>query len=508
MKYSFAFLITLSFFFISGGTAYAETTDLSCYGYSLSGPGSVSITASPSTVTPGQPVTLTISSTGWLGCWASVGNSYYYGPNPTGIPIYYGGPYPSTGYMPSQPTSGTYVITSIGSTPGWTGASYHVPLPMAFPTEQVTVYPTQSGYWTAMVVQHDGGCVSFFCYDFYNYPTVSTYVNVVAGPDLTAGAPTPTTATVNVPVSLTATISNLGSNNAVGNTIYGYFDNWLFVSPNADGSNGTAIGEAWTAPLNAYSSEPASFPSYTFTSPGTQYVRACADLPPLWNGYVAESNEGNNCSAWTAVTVISQYQCSDGIDNDGNGKIDYPTDPGCSSPTDNVEYPIPSCSFSASPTSITTGHSSSLSWSCSNATSCTGTNFSTGGATSGGPTIVSPSSSTTYSLSCSGTGGSTNPSITVTVNPPGNLSLSALKPTVQPNTPASLSWSATNITADSCRITGTNGNSFPLSGSSGTRTTSALSTEATFTLSCTDLNGSSVSSAPVTVKITPKFQEF
>ena len=29
--------------------------------------------------------------------------------------------------------------------------------------------------------------------------------------------------------------------------------------------------------------------------------------------------------------------CSDGIDNDGNGFIDYPDDPGCFSPDDNDE---------------------------------------------------------------------------------------------------------------------------------------------------------------------------
>jgi len=29
--------------------------------------------------------------------------------------------------------------------------------------------------------------------------------------------------------------------------------------------------------------------------------------------------------------------CSDGIDNDGNGLIDYPGDPGCSGPEDNDE---------------------------------------------------------------------------------------------------------------------------------------------------------------------------
>ena len=36
-------------------------------------------------------------------------------------------------------------------------------------------------------------------------------------------------------------------------------------------------------------------------------------------------------------------QCSDGVDNDGDGKVDYPTDPGCSGPNDNNEQ-SPQCS--------------------------------------------------------------------------------------------------------------------------------------------------------------------
>lgn len=36
---------------------------------------------------------------------------------------------------------------------------------------------------------------------------------------------------------------------------------------------------------------------------GTYYVRACADLPPYDYGVIAESNEGDNCGAWTEVKV-------------------------------------------------------------------------------------------------------------------------------------------------------------------------------------------------------------
>jgi hypothetical protein len=35
------------------------------------------------------------------------------------------------------------------------------------------------------------------------------------------------------------------------------------------------------------------------------------------------------------------YQCSDGLDNDGDGLTDYPDDPGCSSASDNDEYNSP-----------------------------------------------------------------------------------------------------------------------------------------------------------------------
>ena len=36
-------------------------------------------------------------------------------------------------------------------------------------------------------------------------------------------------------------------------------------------------------------------------------------------------------------TLGNQPQCNDGIDNDGDGKIDYPNDPGCVSPNENSE---------------------------------------------------------------------------------------------------------------------------------------------------------------------------
>ena len=54
--------------------------------------------------------------------------------------------------------------------------------------------------------------------------------------------------------------------------------------------------------------------------------------------------QGSNSSTSATTTVYVNggaypytYQCSDGIDNDGNGLTDYPADPGCTSPYDSDE---------------------------------------------------------------------------------------------------------------------------------------------------------------------------
>ncbi len=62
---------------------------------------------------------------------------------------------------------------------------------------------------------------------------------------------------------------------------------------------------------------------------------------------VTWSSLTNQVKESSAVTYLSNWreyvtQCSDGLDNDGDGKIDYPADLGCSSPEDDDETdPIP-----------------------------------------------------------------------------------------------------------------------------------------------------------------------
>lgn len=123
--------------------------------------------------------------------------------------------------------------------------------------------------------------------------------NAAAGqPDLIASNTSSGTATVGDPVTLSATITNQGP----AGTGAAFTD--LFQrATNASGANATDIGT---------DDNPARGPgipftarlSYTFATAGTFYTRACADKDSAGDsGGITESNENNNCSAWTRIVV-------------------------------------------------------------------------------------------------------------------------------------------------------------------------------------------------------------
>ncbi|MFC1732671.1 hypothetical protein ACFL6I_20400 [candidate division KSB1 bacterium] len=74
---------------------------------------------------------------------------------------------------------------------------------------------------------------------------------------------------------------------------------------------------------------------------GMMYEQNIPDGTYTWN-VMCEDDDGNQGWApenWTFTidSSASIYQCNDGIDNDGDSMIDFPNDPGCSSPTDDDE---------------------------------------------------------------------------------------------------------------------------------------------------------------------------
>lgn len=122
-------------------------------------------------------------------------------------------------------------------------------------------------------------------------------------PNLVASAPSPTSAKVNVPVTFSSTISNNGDA-STGVSFYNLFQ--VATGTGGTGTISDITPAASTNGLDMNYSRSVSSPSYTFTTVGTKSVRACADKSSAANtGTISESNEGDNCSAWTNVTVAS-----------------------------------------------------------------------------------------------------------------------------------------------------------------------------------------------------------
>ena len=114
------------------------------------------------------------------------------------------------------------------------------------------------------------------------------------------------------------------------------------------------------------------------------------------------------CISCTPPPPPPPPQCSDGVDNDGDGYRDYPNDPGCSSASDNTELARLSVTLRAVPALIQEGGSSRLVWTVGSdiALSCRISDnnpaFPDIGPVStwGGSQPISPPSTIKYTLTC------------------------------------------------------------------------------------------------------------
>ena len=101
-------------------------------------------------------------------------------------------------------------------------------------------------------------------------------------------------------------------------------------------------------------------PSWTFSQVDSQLKNTAVDLGTA--GHDHDFGYGRiNAAAAVGSGTPPPAACNDGIDNDGDGAVDYPNDPGCSSSTDTDETntaPPPGCSGGpanncfASPTTV------------------------------------------------------------------------------------------------------------------------------------------------------------
>lgn len=224
--------------------------------------------------------------------------------------------------------------------------------------------------------------------------------------DLTVDAPIAVSPapSVGTPTTFTATVRNIGTFATEGNGFYTLFQSatGLDGSGNGVGVTDLAVSKVptlaakpkssfWSSLLAAVylngsiaSSATAQIKdNYTFTSPGTYYVRACADKSSASDaGIIDETNENNNCSSpWTSVIVTATCPTAGQICNSGLNSCQmyntgtYNNDAGCTcsatTPDNSLCSGVTPAVVLKAPQRIRMGQAATLSWSAQGVTSCT-----------------------------------------------------------------------------------------------------------------------------------------
>ena len=243
-------------------------------------------------------------------------------------------------------------------------------------------------------------------------------------------------------------------------------------------SNGPSITGYPTLTIPANTKIVPSGANYVLTTTNSTSVNTNTVINGGFNiGTVRAGAQGALAISFNVVddTPAPTYVCSDGQDNDGDGKSDN-FDPGCYEngqyvPTKNSEVdayvPQPtrcSVNISASPNNIMQGQGSTVSWSSSN---CTTVNDPFGGRASSGSYYVSPGSTTTYTINGSNQYNSDSANTQVVVNQPQrpqcSVSIYANPSSIQQGGQTNVVWNSSNC--DRVEIWPNIGSNKPLSGS-------------------------------------------
>lgn len=170
--------------------------------------------------------------------------------------------------------------------------------------------------------------------------------------------------------------------------------------------------------------------------------------------------------------------------------------------------PAPSLTFTASPTSITTGGTASLSVQALNATIVTisGSDGSSYTLPSSNATQnVQPTTTTTYTATATGPGGSTTATATVTVTalPAPTAAIVASPSTVVAGNSSTLTVTATNATT--VTLAGSDGSSYNVANSGGSQIVTPTATT-TYTVNASSTGGHTTAATTVTVTAAPGVQ--
>lgn len=294
-------------------------------------------------------------------------------------------------------------------------------------------------------------------------------------PDLTAGVVSPSTATEDSAVTLSSSVVNGGSR-ATGTSF-----------PNIFQIENGAIISANTVPFMAAGASSVLSTSHTFTSAGTYRVRACVDNNTSWVGSVTESDENNNCGAYTSITVNA---CS------GVGCTGYPGTLSCSVSNSN---PLvgQTVTYTATPGGGATGP---YVWTPSDGATGLGT-----GATAS-RSFPNPGDYTMNVSSATGASASCTPRVSVGCGT-ASASISASPTRVYSGAASTLTVPALSGVDGTCTVTGP-GVSRTLTASGCAVPATSFSTGPITTLSTYTITCDNEPPAKVIVNVVPAFQEF
>ncbi len=216
-----------------------------------------------------------------------------------------------TNICPGEPTTLTWSTSNISGT--CTGSANHASCsfsPGTNNTSSSVVNPTASCSVTLtcdVIASSDSLTVnpnqSRCCgnWGLAGFPTWNGSSCVVAQPDLTADVATPATAVPGTNNTLSAVIRNVG--NAPTPT---GFSNFFQVANQAGGAGTVTDLSSVAMGVLTNGNNSAATRTYNFLGgPGTYSIRACADkTSSAGGGVITEQDENNNCgSPWTTVTV-------------------------------------------------------------------------------------------------------------------------------------------------------------------------------------------------------------
>jgi trimeric autotransporter adhesin len=250
-----------------------------------------------------------------------------------------------------------------------------------------------------------------------------------------------------------------------------------------------------TGPGGSYSKSVTGTVGYP--SPGLSFTTSATAIPVGGSAALTWSTtNATECTASSAWSGSKGPSGSETVNPSGSGTYTI----SCTGPGGTVKRSIaisvvqpPTLTLGASPPSIDRGQTTSITWSTTNVDSCTASGGWTGLKSRSGTFTASPTVDTTYTLTCAGVGGSVTRSVTVPVAQVPIITFSASPVSIGAGASSVLSWSVTDAT--SCTASGGWSGGKAASGSDAVNPTETT----TYTLSCSNANGTSSRSITITV---------